>query len=325
QRKESVIAGITSVTESDLEKAGDVPNLGMALTGKVPGVITVSSTGLPGDEDPQIFIRGQSTWHDSSPLILVDGIERPLSSVDISVVESVTVLKDASATAVYGVRGANGVILIQTKSGYEGQVEISGSFKTTIKAPSKLPGIKDSYEALQLHNRAVEYELGANPNSWNFYHDPEFISHYQKPQTPEERLRYANVDWSDVLFRNNARAYDANLNVRGGSEFVQFFASANYLNEGDLFREFENNRGYQPGFAFQRLNARTNLDFQISSSTTLSAKISGSYGVRKRPWGFQGNDYAFWVAAYSTAPDRYLPRYPGGAYGYDSKGGGVNS
>lgn len=325
QRKESVVAGITSVSEGDLEKAGDVPNLGMALTGKVPGVITVSSTGLPGDEDPQIFIRGQSTWHDSSPLVLVDGVERPLSSVDISSVESVTVLKDASATAVYGVRGANGVILIQTKSGYEGHIEISGSFKSTVKAPSKLPAIKDSYEALKLHNQAVEYELDANPNSWSFYHDPEFINHYRKPQTPEEQVRYANVNWAEELFRSNAQAYDANLNVRGGSEFVQFFASANYLNEGDLFRGFENNRGYRPGFEFQRLNARTNLDFQISSSTTLRAKISGSYGVRKRPWGFQGDDYAFWVAAYSTAPDRYLPRYPDGSYGYDTQGGGINS
>jgi TonB-linked SusC/RagA family outer membrane protein len=325
QEKESIVGGIAQVSEDDLERAGDVPNMGMALTGKVPGVVTVSSTGLPGEEDPQIFIRGQSTWQDSSPLVLVDGIERPLSNVDMSSVESVTVLKDASATAVYGVRGANGVILIQTKSGYEGQVEISGSFKTTVKSPSKLPNIKDSYEALKLHNRAVEYELGANPSSWGFYRDPEFVNHYKKPQTPEEQVRYANVDWDNVLFRNNAQAYDANLNVRGGSEFVNFFANANYLLEGDLFKKFDNNRGYQPGFAFQRMNARSNLDFQITPSTTLSAKISGSYGIRKRPWGFSGSDYAFWVAAYSTAPDRYLPEYPDRSYGYDPQGGGVNS
>ncbi|MDR8393363.1 TonB-dependent receptor [Aliifodinibius sp. S!AR15-10] len=327
QRKESIVAGVSTVSEQDLERAGDVPNLGMALTGKLPGVVTVSSTGLPGDEDPQIFIRGQSTWQDSSPLILVDGIERPISNVDMSSVESVTVLKDASATAVYGVRGANGVILIQTKSGYEGQVEISGSFKSTLKAPSRLPSIKDAYETLKLRNKAIEYELTAPGANWGEYYNPDFVDHYQKPQTPEEQVRYANVDWDNVLFRDVTQSYDANLNVRGGSEFVNFFASANYLNEGDLFKEFENNRGYQPGFGFQRLNARTNLDFQISPSTELKAKISGSYGVRKRPWGFSGGDYGFWVAAYSASPTQYLPRYPDGSYGFNPNetGGSSNS
>src|SRR5699024_7284741 len=245
QERESVISGITSVTEDDLEKAGDVPNLGMALTGKLPGVVTVSSTGLPGDEDPQIFIRGQSTWNDTSPLILVDGVERSLNNVDMSSVESVTVLKDASATAIYGVRGANGVILVQTKSGYEGQIEITGSFNSTIKAPSKLPGIKDSYNTLKLRNEAIEYELAAPAAIWGEYNDPDFIEHYKKPQTPEERVRYANVDWSNVLFKDYSQAYDANLNVRGGNEIVTFFASANYLSEGDLFKEFDNDRGYQ--------------------------------------------------------------------------------
>src|SRR5699024_11082586 len=327
QERESVVAGITSVAEGDLERAGNVPNLGMALTGKLPGVVTVSSTGLPGDEDPQIFIRGQSTWQDSSPLVLVDGIERPISNVDMSSVESVTVLKDASATAVYGVRGANGVILVQTKSGYEGQIEISGSFKNTIKAPSQLPGVMDGYETLRLRNEAIENELGAPNASWGEYYNPDFVDHYQKPQTPEERVRYANVDWSEALFQDATQSYDASLSVRGGSEFVNFFASANYLNEGDLIKAFENERGYQPGFGYQRLNARTNLDFTITPSTTLKAKIAGSYGVRKRPWGFSGGDYAFWIAAYSASPTRYLPRYPDGAFGFDPNetGGSSNS
>lgn len=325
QEKESVVAGVSTVSERDLERAGDVPSLGMALTGKLPGVVTVSSTGLPGDEDPQIFIRGQSTWQDSSPLILVDGVERSMNTIDKSEVESITVLKDASATAVYGVRGANGVILITTKTGGEGAAQISGSINSTIKAPSRLPAIRDSYETLRLRNRAIENELGYAPGNWGTYRDPEFIDHYQLPQTPEERVRYANVDWDNELFRNVTQSYDANLNVRGGSEFVTYFASANYLNEGDLFREFENSRGYQPGFGYQRLNARSNLDFQVTPSTTLKAKLSGSYGVRKRPWGFNGGDYGFWIAAYSTPPNVYLPQYPDGSYGYNPEQTGGNS
>ncbi len=105
QKKSSVVAAITQVSGADLETTGDVPDIGMALTGKVPGVITETSTGLPGDENPQIFIRGMSTWHNAQPLVLVDGVERPLTSVDMNSVKTLTVLKDASATAVYGVRG----------------------------------------------------------------------------------------------------------------------------------------------------------------------------------------------------------------------------
>lgn len=100
-----------------MERAAGVSDVGAALTGNLPGVVTIQGNGMPGEEEPQIIIRGSSSWNNSDPLVLVDGIERPLSSVDISSVESISVLKDASATAVYGVKGANGVILVTTKRG----------------------------------------------------------------------------------------------------------------------------------------------------------------------------------------------------------------
>ena len=115
QKKASVVGAITQTNAKVLERTGGVSDLGSALTGNLPGVITMSSTGMPGEEDPQIVIRGISTWNNSSPLILVDGVERPMSGIDVNSVESISVLKDASATAVYGVKGANGVILITTK------------------------------------------------------------------------------------------------------------------------------------------------------------------------------------------------------------------
>ena len=121
QKKASVVGAITQTTGAVLERAGGVSDIGSALTGNLPGVITTSSSGMPGEEDPQIVIRGVSSWNSSSPLVLVDGIERPMSSVDIHSVQSISVLKDASATAVYGVKGANGVILITTKRGQEGR------------------------------------------------------------------------------------------------------------------------------------------------------------------------------------------------------------
>ena len=114
QKKASVVGAITQTTGKVLERAAGISDIGAALTGNLPGVITTQSTGMPGEEEPKIVIRGASSWNNSDPLVLVDGIERPMSSVDISSVESVSVLKDASATAVYGVKGANGVILVTT-------------------------------------------------------------------------------------------------------------------------------------------------------------------------------------------------------------------
>ena len=125
QKKESMVGAITQARGKDLERTGGVSSLGQALTGNLPGVITNTSSGMPGAEDPQIIIRTQSSWNNSNPLILVDGIERAMNTVDISSVESISVLKDASATAVYGVRGANGVILITTKRGSEGKANIT--------------------------------------------------------------------------------------------------------------------------------------------------------------------------------------------------------
>lgn len=115
QKKASVVGSISQTSGKVLERAGGVSSVGAALTGNLPGVVTKQSSGMPGDEDPEIILRGQTSWNNSAPLILVDGVERPLSSVDMSSVENISVLKDASATAVFGVKGANGVILVTTK------------------------------------------------------------------------------------------------------------------------------------------------------------------------------------------------------------------
>ena len=283
QKKESLVASIVQVSAKTLERAGGVQSIGAALTGNAPGLITTASTGMPGEEDPRIVIRGGSTWNDSSPLILVDGIERPMNSVDIGSVESVSVLKDASATAVYGVRGANGVILITTKRGSMGKALIRARVNSTMKVPSKLPEKYDSYDALTYRNRAIENELALAPNGWNDYLPQAIIDKYRFPANLQERERYPNVDWEDALFKDYAMSYNANLNISGGTEFVKYFTNADFLTEGDLFKKYGNNRGYDPGYGFNRLNVRTNLDFKFSPSTTFKVNLSGSHGVKKSP------------------------------------------
>ncbi|MAW93739.1 MULTISPECIES: TonB-dependent receptor [unclassified Leeuwenhoekiella] len=322
QKKESVVAAIVQASGEDLERAGNVPNIGSALAGNVPGVITTSSTGLPGAEDPRIFIRGLSTFNGGEPLILVDGIERPMNTVAISSVESISVLKDASATAVYGVRGANGVILITTKRGKSGRAVLRARLNTTVKTASKLPGKKDSYDTFLVRNQAIENELSIRPESWGAYMSQDIIDKYRFPANLAESERYPNVDWDEALFKDFAPSYNANLNISGGSEFVKYFAGADFQYEGDLIRQYNNSRGYQPGFNYNRFNVRTNLDFQLTPSTVLKVGLSGSYGVRKTPWGFNGGQYVYWIAAYSTPPDIYLPQYSDGTWGYDAPSGG---
>lgn len=263
QKKASVVAAVSQTTGKTLERAGGVSNIGAALTGNVPGLITAQSTGLPGEEDPQLIIRGLSTWNNSSPLILVDGVERPMNSVDIGSVETVTVLKDASATAVFGSRGANGVILITTKRGKAGRASIRATVNSVVKAPSKLPGKADSYDALRTINEAIEYELALKPESWNNFYPQAILDKYRHPADLAEAERYPNVDWAKTLFKDYATSQNANVNISGGTRFVKYFNSVDFLHEGDLFRIYDNKRGYKPGFGFTRLNARSNLDFQL--------------------------------------------------------------
>jgi TonB-linked SusC/RagA family outer membrane protein len=281
QKKVSVVGAITQTDGKVLERTGGVSSLGAALTGNLPGVITMSSSGMPGDEDPQIVIRGVSSWNNSQPLILVDGIERPMGSIDISSVKSITVLKDASATAVYGVKGANGVILITTKRGQEGKARIEVSMDMTTKVVSKLPKKYDSASALYVRNEAIEHELGLSPDSWNDITPATTIEKYAHPANLAESERYPNVDWQKELFKNDALSYNPNINISGGTKFVKYFSSIDFLHEGDLYKKWNNNRGYQSGYGFNRINVRSNLDFQVTKTTKLKVNLFGSNGIKQ--------------------------------------------
>jgi len=310
-----VIGAITQTSGKVLERTGGVSDLGAALTGNLPGVVTISTTGRPGDEDPRIVIRASGSWNNTDPLVLVDGIERPMNTIDINSVESISVLKDASATAVFGVRGANGVILITTKRGQEGKASINFNFNSTVKTPSKLPQKYDSYDALMYLNQSIEREMAVSPNSWSQIYPYDMINKYRNPANQEEADRFPNVDWQKETLNNHAMAYNANMNISGGTKFVKYFANFDYQNEGDLYREWENNRGYKPGFGYQRINVRSNLDFALTPSTTLKVGVSGSHGIKKEPED-RRFEQTIWRSIYWTAPDAMQVRYSNGMWGY---------
>ena len=311
QKKASVVGAITQTSGKTLERAGGVTSLGSALTGSLPGVITSASSGMPGAEDPQIIIRTQSSWNNSEPLILVDGIEREMSSVDISSVENISVLKDASATAVYGVKGANGVILITTKRGKEGKASVQIKANVTAKVASKLPEKYDAYDTFYLLNNSIEREACLNPNGWNDYTPTSIIDKYRHPANAEEWDRYPNTDWEKALFNSTAMSYNTSVNVSGGTKIVSYFAAADFVSEGDLFKVYDNRRGYDYGFGYNRINVRSNLDFQLTKTTKFSTNAQ-----RTVPWDYNDQDATFWAAAYKSAPDAMRPIYSNGMWGW---------
>jgi len=339
QKKASVVGAITQTTGEVLERAAGIGSVGAALTGNLPGVATIASTGRPGEEDPRIYIRGAAAWGgvDAQPLILVDGVKRDIQSVDITSVATVSVLKDASATAVYGVEGANGVILITTKRGQEGKARIDVGFNATLKAVSKLPRKYDSYDGYMLRNEAIEHELALGGSaSWEFYRPQTFINLFRnqdytvKPNFAADGTylgdysqaeRYANIDWQDEMFKSTALSYNTNLNISGGTSFVKYFVAFDFQNEGDMTKIWDNHQGYEGGYTYNRLNVRSNLDFQITKTTQFKVNLAGSNAQKKSPRFYYGNDGMFfqqqkWAGAYGMAPNLFPVQFSDGAWGY---------
>ena len=314
QKKASVVGAIAQTNAKALERTGGVSSLGQALTGNLPGVVTMTTTGQPGNEDPKITIRGVTSWNSSDPLVLVDGVERPMNSVDINSVASISVLKDASATAVFGVRGANGVILITTKRGEEGKAVININASTTLKTYSKLPDMMDAYDALSLRNQVIESELAYHPESWSYYLTQDRLNKYRYPANLAEAERYPNIDWADYLLKDVATSYNANINISGGTKFVKYFASVDYTHEGDIYKKVANTKGYDPGFGYDRINVRSNLDFNLTKTTKFHVNLSGSHAVKKATQGQYEN--LVWSAFYGIAPDSFMPVYSDGTFGY---------
>ena len=338
QKKASVVGAITQTTGEVLERAAGIGSVGAALTGNLPGIATIASTGQPGEEDPRIYIRGAAAWNqDAQPLILVDGIKREIKSVDITSVATISVLKDASATAVYGVEGANGVILITTKRGQEGKARIDVGFNATLKAVSKLPRKYDSYDGYMFRNQAIEHELAIGGDaSWAYYRPQTFINNFRnqdytvKPNYDangnylgdySQAERYPNIDWQDEMFKNFTLSYNTNINFSGGTKFVKYFVAFDFQNEGDMTRIWYNRQGYEGGYSYNRLNVRSNLDFQITKTTQFKVNLAGSNAQQKTPRYYYGNSGEWfqqqkWSGAYKMPPNLFPVQFSDGSWGY---------
>jgi len=333
QKKESIVGSISQTTNEKLQQSGNVPNLASALTGQLPGVITLSSSAEPGgpssgqgtvgSSGTAVFIRGRNTWNGGQPLILVDGIERDMYNIDISEVENISILKDASATAVFGVKGANGVILITTKRGTAGKTQISFTYNTTAMHVSKLPQPAEAFDAQLARGEAIEREVVLNEPSWaqRIPYEISLRHQHNDPNHPEYEWIYPNVDWEDWMFKDFALAQRANLNVRGGTDFVSYFGSVAYLNEGDIIKKYDNGQGYTADYSFNRINFRSNLDFKISKTTNLQVNFSGYYSNKNNNYDYSSATWGtleeVWRGVYGMPRDLYMPVYPDGRLGWN--------
>lgn len=320
QKKEFLTASVSTVSGADLVKA-PVPNLSTALKGQLAGLVALQTSGKPGSDGSTLTIRGIGTFTgNTAPLIMVDGIARDTyDDIDPNEVASISILKDASATAVYGVRGANGVILITTKRGKEGPPSINLTAQTAVSSFTNLPAFADSYDyATVMNEQAFEdywVKNGKNYNNWddfvaardanwrtagsiNFTDDD--LKYYQNADKPKlangesnpwyDPYFHPNTNWKDKLFKKYAPMSQANVNINGGTKFMKYFVSLGYLNQGGLFKT-----GYmafpdQMEFSKNRYNLRGNFDFDV----TKDFKISVNLGTQFVTINGMDNDEYIW-------------------------------
>ncbi|HBL77088.1 MAG: hypothetical protein A2W90_19045 [Bacteroidetes bacterium GWF2_42_66] len=313
QKKASVVGAISTTTSKELSRTGGVTNLAMALTGNLPGLTTIQVTGQPGKDDPLIYIRGQGTWNGGQPLILVDGVERKMNDLDMSEVDNISVLKDASATAVYGVKGANGVILITTKRGAKGKPQLTVSANSTVRWPSRLVDKLDAYDTYMVKNSAIEREVPLLESMWADYTPLSIAWRYRNQQSLKWPEAYPNVDWQKETIKDFTMDHRVNMNVSGGTDFARYFSSLAYSTQGDLMKIRDNGRGYKPGFGHDKFNFRTNLDLNLTKTTFLKLKMAGVFSNLKSPTS--GSLEFYLNGQYALPPNAFLPQYADGRWG----------
>ena len=266
QKKASVVGAISTADAKELQSTGTT-NLTQAIGGRIAGVISRSPGGRPGDDDASVYIRGIASYNSgtSSPLVLVDGVERDYSQIDPEDIESFSVLKDASATAVFGVRGANGVILITTKRGETSKpvVDLRASF--TMNTPINLPEKLGAYDFARLKNEAL-MNVGEVPE-----YSPYDLEMYRTGESP---YTHPDNDYIGDLLKDVTTKQQYNLTVRGGTPFVRYYVSANYVHEKGIYETF-NNDDYDSNVYFKRYGMRTNLDFNVTKTTVFGVDLSG--------------------------------------------------
>ena len=291
QRKISNIGAQSSMKMEDIKTPS--ARLTTTLAGRLAGVVAVQRTGEPGKDAADIWIRGISTPNTSSPLVLVDGVERSFNDIDPEDIESLTTLKDASATAVYGVRGANGVILIKTKPGKVGKPTVSADYYESFTRFTKMVDLADGITYMNAANEAMR-----NDGIATKYTEDQI----RNTIAGKDPYLYPNVDWLKEIFNDWGHNRRVNVNVRGGSEKVAYYASVSYFNETGMTVTDKNINTYDSKMKYSRYNFTTNLNIDVTPTTKVEIGAQGYLGEGNYPAISSADLYN---AAMSISPVEY--------------------
>lgn len=278
QKKETLTGAISQVKASELVKS-PVANMAQALTGRAAGVTTYQYSGEPGNDGVTLRIRGTGTLNDASPLVLVDGVEREFSQIDPNEVESMSILKDAASTAVYGIRGANGVILVTTKQGQEGPAKVSFSASYALQQPIRMPSSTDGVTLAKMYDEA---KLNDDPTQ-NPSFTAEDLELYASGADP---LCHPNIDWKEYLMRNVAFQQKYNLSISGGTKNTKYYTSIAFFDQGGLMKDMSSlvdNVIYSHNHNYKRVNLRSNIDVNLTPTTLLGIRLGGIIANKVSP------------------------------------------
>ena len=274
QKKESVVAAISTINATGLKQT-PTSNLGVALAGRLPGLTVIQRSGVPGGESMEFYIRGRSTINGQQPLTLVDGVERDFQALDPREVESITVLKDASATAIYGVRGANGVIMVTTRRGKSGKPLIDVTMEQAWQSPTRLPDMVSAYDYALLRNQ-VETQNNREP----IYNDYAL----ERYRLGDQQALYPTRDFVNEFIRDYSPLQKMNVNISGGTDIMRYFTTVGYLYqegvfETEKFQEYD----YDPQSKANRVNFRSNFDIDITDKLRMFLNLSGFMQKKNDP------------------------------------------
>lgn len=285
QRKATLTGAITTISSKEILKAPNA-NVTNSLIGRTPGVGAVQRSGQPGANGAQINIRGVATYNSNTgAIVIVDGVERPdFGDIDPNEIENISILKDASSTAIFGIRGANGVIVVTTRSGKENKPRVSYSGNMSLQTYTGIPKALDAYSNAYLINEANRND-GLSP-TWS-------DAALQKFKDGSDPLGYPNINWFDYVTRDFYPQTQHNVNVSGGTKVIKYFASVGYLFEDGIFKSFDSPYQIKSNPDYNRYNFRSNIDIKLNKNLDVAVKLSGRLQKRYQPSGLQGNSFSY--------------------------------
>jgi TonB-linked SusC/RagA family outer membrane protein len=313
QKKIAQTGSLASVTTKDL-KQSPVANLTNALAGRLPGLTAIQRSGEPGNDAASLFIRGRSTLNSTSPLITIDGVKKDddaISRLDVNEVENITILKDASATALYGVKGANGVIIITTRRGKSGKPSINVNVQRAVQQAIRLPKYLGSYDYAILANEAA-----ANDDRTGTAPLPFSDSAIEAYLTHADPLRYPDVNWVKEMIKPSSLT-KADFNVNGGSDQVKYFVNVGYTQQNGLYKVTKQPK-YNPESWLKRYNFRSNIDMELDRNFSMALNLFGAIENTNGP-NINSADLLGYLA--SVQPNAAPVMYPTGFYGRNPQAG----